>query len=91
MSSAADQGEPQSERIRSLVREVAELREPHRLMEGFPEADLVGDLKSTWRSSAMSIYRNWLQYVASKKAEAMAFPAMAVLHDLSPRKRSALR
>ena len=29
MSSAADQGEPESERIRSLVREVAELREPH--------------------------------------------------------------
>ncbi len=61
------------------------------LMEGFPEADLVGGLKSTWRSSAMSIYRNWLQYVVSKKGEATAFPAMAVLHDSSPRKRSALR
>lgn len=61
------------------------------LMEGFPEAAVVGGLKSTWRSSAMSIYRNWLQYVASKKAEGTAFPAMAVLHDSSPRKRSALR
>jgi homoserine O-succinyltransferase len=61
------------------------------LMEGFPEAAVIGGLKSTWRSSAMSIYRNWLQYVASKKAEATAFPAMAVLHDSSPRKRSALR
>jgi homoserine O-succinyltransferase len=61
------------------------------LMEGFPEAALVGGLKSTWRSSAMSIYRNWLQYVVSKKAEATAFPAMAVLHDSNPRKRSALR
>jgi homoserine O-succinyltransferase/O-acetyltransferase len=61
------------------------------LMEGFPESALVGDLKSTWRASAMSIYRNWLQYVAAKKTEATAFPAMAVLHDSSPRKRSALR
>ena len=61
------------------------------LMEGFPEGALVGGLKSTWRSSAISIYRNWLQYVASKKTEATAFPAMAVLHDSSPRKRSALR
>lgn len=61
------------------------------LMEGFPEAALVSGLKSTWRSSAMSIYRNWLQYVVSKKTEARAFPAMAVLHDSSPRKRSALR
>ena len=64
-------------------------REEH--MEGFPDVALVGGSKSTWRSSAMSIYRNWLQYVASKKAEATAFPAMAVLHDSSPRKRSAQR
>jgi homoserine O-succinyltransferase/O-acetyltransferase len=61
------------------------------LMEAFPEAAVVGSLKSTWRSSAMGIYRNWLQYVVSKKAETTTFPAMAVLHDSSPRKRSALR
>jgi homoserine O-succinyltransferase/O-acetyltransferase len=61
------------------------------LMEGFPEAAMVSSLKSTWRSSAISVYRNWLQYVVSKKAEATAFPAMAVLHDSSARKRSALR
>ncbi len=61
------------------------------VMESFPEAAVVGDLKSTWRSSAISIYRNWLQYVVSNKAEATAFPAIAVLHDSTPRKRSALR
>jgi homoserine O-succinyltransferase len=61
------------------------------LMESFPEAVLGDDLKSTWRSSAMSIYRNWLQYVVSNKAEATTFPSIAVLHDSSPRKRSALR
>jgi homoserine O-succinyltransferase len=61
------------------------------LMESFPEIAPAGDFKSTWRSSAMSIYRSWLQYVVSNKAEATAFPAIAVLHDSSPRKRSALR
>jgi homoserine O-succinyltransferase/O-acetyltransferase len=61
------------------------------LMKSFPEVAPDGDFKSTWRSSAMSIYRSWLQYVVSNKAEATAFPAMAVLHDSSPRKRSALR
>lgn len=60
------------------------------LMEGFPEAAVVGGLKSAWRSSAISIYGNWLQYVTSMK-EATVFPTMAVLHDSSPRKRSALR
>jgi homoserine O-succinyltransferase/O-acetyltransferase len=60
-------------------------------MQSFPEAVLVGDLKSTWSSSAMSIYRNWLLHLASNRAEATAFPAVAVSHDSSPRKRSALR
>ncbi|MGC2226685.1 MAG: homoserine O-succinyltransferase, partial [Candidatus Sulfotelmatobacter sp.] len=60
------------------------------LMEGFPETGLVRGLKSTWRSQARSIYRNWLQYVVSNKVEATAFPAIAVLHDSSPRKRSTL-
>ncbi len=72
-------------------RDVALSDRREEVMEGFQEAALVGGLKSTWRSSAMSIYRNWLQYVASKKTEATAFPAMPVLHDSSPRKRSALR
>ncbi|MGB6477853.1 MAG: homoserine O-succinyltransferase [Candidatus Sulfotelmatobacter sp.] len=43
------------------------------LMEGFPETGLVRGLKSTWRSQARSIYRNWLQYVVSNKVEATAF------------------
>src|SRR5580698_995313 len=78
-------------RLLSDFRDVALADRREEVMEGFPEAALVGDLKSTWRTSALSIYRNWLQYVASKKTEATAFPAMAVLHDSSPRKRSALR
>jgi homoserine O-succinyltransferase/O-acetyltransferase len=78
-------------RLLTEFRDIALSDRREELMEGFPEAAVVGGLKSTWRSSALSIYRNWLQYVVSKKAEATAFPAMAVLHDSSPRKRSALR
>lgn len=39
-------------------------------MESFPEAALVGRLKKTWQSSAMGIYANWFDYVASKKQNA---------------------
>jgi homoserine O-succinyltransferase len=78
-------------RLLAEFRDIALSGRREELMEGFPEAALVGGLKNTWRSSAMSIYRNWLQYVVSKKAEAKAFPAMAVLHDSSLQKRSALR
>jgi len=38
-------------------------------MEGFPEAAVATGLQNTWRSSAVSIYRNWLQYLVAKKAE----------------------
>jgi homoserine O-succinyltransferase len=61
------------------------------LMEGFPEASLVDGLQKTWESSAVSIYRNWLQYVVSKKADRSAFPAVAAVYHQTSRKRSALR
>jgi homoserine O-succinyltransferase len=43
-----------------------DLREEH--MQAFPEDFISGTLENTWRSSAVSIYQNWLQYVASKKS-----------------------
>jgi len=43
----------------------------------FPEAAVVGGLHNTWQSSATSVYRNWLQYLDSRKAETSAFVAMA--------------
>jgi len=46
------------------------------LMEGFPEAGL-GVLQATWRSSAETIYKNWLQYVLSGKTESSAFSSLA--------------
>jgi len=57
-------------------------------MEGFPETALVGGLQNTWRPSAEAIYKNWLQYVVSKRVD-MAFPAMAAADPQNSRKRSA--
>jgi homoserine O-succinyltransferase/O-acetyltransferase len=43
----------------------------------FPEAALAQGLRNTWKSAATSVYRNWLEYVTSKKAETFSFAAMA--------------
>jgi hypothetical protein len=59
-------------------------------MEDFPEVAVVGGLQNNWRSSADAIYKNWLQYVASKRADVSAFPAMATADPQASRKRSAL-
>ncbi len=46
------------------------------LMATFPEQLVSDGLKNTWRSSATSLYHNWLQYVLSRKAESAAFPPL---------------
>jgi homoserine O-succinyltransferase len=43
----------------------------------FPEAVVAESLQNTWESSATCVYRNWLQYVVSRKNERSAFSAMA--------------
>ena len=43
----------------------------------FPEAAVVGGLQNSWHSSAACVYRNWLQYLESRKTETPAFAAMA--------------
>jgi homoserine O-succinyltransferase len=58
-------------------------------MESFPEAALVSGLQNSWRPSAEAIYKNWLQYVVSKRADVSAFPVMAVADPQASRKRSA--
>jgi len=60
------------------------------LMEGFPEAALVGTLQKTWLSSATTVYQNWLRYVVSNKAETSKFSVVSAIHEDSQRKRSAL-
>lgn len=41
----------------------------------FPEAAAVGGLQNSWRSSAVSVYRNWLKYMESRKTEAFSLDA----------------
>jgi len=69
-------------------REVASSDRREESMERFPEG--TGHLEKTWHSSAVGIYRNWLQYVIANRAGVSAFPVMAaaVYHQTS-RKRSA--
>jgi homoserine O-succinyltransferase/O-acetyltransferase len=61
------------------------------LMEGFPEAVLAGTVQKTWRSSATTIYRNWLDYVVAHKSDMPEFSAVAALREGVQPKRSALR
>jgi homoserine O-succinyltransferase len=43
----------------------------------FPEAAVADGLQNTWQSSATCVYRNWLEYVESRKTEALPFAGMA--------------
>ena len=48
-------------------RQRAELLRCEALLEEFPEAAVSACLENGWHSSAVSIYRNWLRYIASRK------------------------
>lgn len=50
----------------------------------FPENAIVGGLENNWRSSATSLYRNWLRYLDSRKSETLAFAAMARAAGVRP-------
>ena len=67
---------------------VADRREE--VMESFPES-VAGGLEKIWHASAVSVYRNWLQYIISRKGSISVFPAIATVYHSSPRKRSAAR
>ncbi len=54
----------------------------------FPEA-VVKMLERTWRSSATRVYRNWLQYVLTRRAEVASFPAVPGSYTRVQPKRSA--
>jgi homoserine O-succinyltransferase len=56
----------------------------------FPEAIAVEALQNTWQSSAIYVYRNWLQYVLSRKAETSRFAAATASYAQVQRKRSAV-
>jgi homoserine O-succinyltransferase len=58
-------------------------------MAFFPET-VVENLCNTWQSSAHRVYRNWLQYLVAKRAEASFFVAMTASFEQILRKRSAV-
>ena len=43
------------------------------LLAAFPEAAVVDTLRNMWQPSATSVYHNWLQYLASRRADTFAF------------------
>jgi len=51
--------------------------EPHEgLLAKFPEAAVSSAVRGTWQVSAASMYRNWLQFLVSTKADAATHSAM---------------
>jgi len=56
------------------------------LMERFPDTAVAGTLRKTWRSTANTIYGNWLQYIVSRKAEISKPSAVTAVHANVQRK-----
>jgi hypothetical protein len=54
---------------------VSDIREE--IIQDFPEAGIASALQKTWHSTAISVYRNWLQLIAARKSEGLAFAAVA--------------
>lgn len=71
-------------------RETALARPHEEQMVFFPEKMVAEALQNTWQASAACVYRNWLHYVLSKKAETSPFVVMAESFPQLQRKRSAV-
>jgi homoserine O-succinyltransferase len=76
-------------------REKGLLHRGKELLGEFPEFVADNRLDSIWRSSATRVYRNWLRYVACRKADASTFAVAArvargTFHGQIQRKRSAV-
>ena len=56
------------------------------IMNSFPES-VARSLQNAWHSSAVLIYSNWLQYLASEKARSSVFPAMMATYSNAREKR----
>jgi len=51
---------------------------PHEgIFAAFPESEVADMLQNSWHASATHIYRNWLQFLRSKKAAATPAPTLA--------------
>jgi homoserine O-succinyltransferase/O-acetyltransferase len=81
--------DPSSTYLLKDFRKAAIINRREEMMEEFPDGLIADKLEKTWQISATSIYKNWIHYVASKKGEILAFPAMAAVCTQVQGKRSA--
>jgi homoserine trans-succinylase len=51
----------------AALRERARMDRREELLAEFPTAMAAGKVTNTWRSTAESLYRNWLQYIGAQK------------------------
>ncbi|HEX8814396.1 MAG TPA: homoserine O-succinyltransferase [Terriglobales bacterium] len=70
-------------KLLTAFQEVASAARDEALIEDFPQAAIAASLQNTWRDSAVSIYRNWLQYLVARKADAPLFTAMAPARQIA--------
>jgi homoserine O-succinyltransferase/O-acetyltransferase len=47
------------------------------MLTDFPESAVAATVQNTWQSTSATVYRNWLQYLRSKKMENHTAPAMS--------------
>jgi len=81
-------GTDASDTLENFQREAIANRS-EQMMQSFPESVVKG-LQNAWHASAVLIYANWLQYLASEKIRSSVFPAMTAAYRDSREKRSAV-
>lgn len=80
--------QPTAEILEAFQRKAAAGRSEE-MMEFFPES-VAKSLQNGWHSSAVTIYSNWLQHLASEKARSAVFPALTTAYSDAREKRSAV-
>ena len=56
----------------TVLRQRALLDRREELLADFPTAMAAGKVTNTWRSTAESLYRNWLLYIRAQKEQQLA-------------------
>jgi homoserine O-succinyltransferase len=77
-------------KLLSDFRNHAEVDRTEEVLAKFPEAAAGDLLENKCHASALCLYRNWLHFVESKKAEASGFAAVSESYQPAQRKRFAL-
>lgn len=73
----------------NAFREMAVSCRSEEVAGSFPESAVIGELQNGWRPSAIGMYRNWLQYVMSRQADASDLARVTPPHNHVQREPSA--